>query len=78
VMAAATGGSGAAISSTSTATPSPFSTCTGTCSAYGGWDWGSEGAPHALSATRFRGARLRMLVSARLQKRHDKVEERAS
>jgi hypothetical protein len=75
---AATGGGGTAISSTSTAMTSPSPTCTGSGSTYEGWEWGSEGAARTLSTTRFRGTRLRMSVSTRLQKRLDKVEERAS
>jgi hypothetical protein len=75
---AATGGGGTAISSTSTAMTSPSPTCIDSGSTYGGWEWGSKGAACALSNTGFRGARLRMSVSTRLQKRQDKVEERAS
>jgi hypothetical protein len=75
MTAVATGGGGAADSSTSTVTANPSSACTGSASAYRGWEWGSEGAARALSATRFMGAGLRTLVSARLQKGHDEVEE---
>jgi hypothetical protein len=72
---AATGRGGVTDSSTTVATTSPSSTCTGSGSAYGGWGQDSEGTTCALKAKRFRGARLSTPVSACLREYRTEVNK---
>jgi hypothetical protein len=75
---AATGGGGAADFSTTVATASPSSTCTGSGSVYGGWGQGSDSTTCALKAKRFRGVRLRTLVTVCLREDETKLPSKTN